>query len=99
MGKCNNCSKIGHKSYSYWELEKKKDKRPSGYKNTDKKIISSVNYYGIGTELILMELDDNYEFGIITIGDDMKFASDMLILRDLGVFITDTDKTSDTNFF
>ena len=53
----------------------------------------------MGTELLFMEVDDNYEFSFVNFSDDKTFASDTSNLRDPNVFIADTDATSDTTQF
>ena len=43
-----------------------------------------------------MEVDDNYEFGFMTLSDDMNFMSDTSISIDPNVFIDDIGANSDT---
>ena len=53
----------------------------------------------MGTELLFMEVDDNYEFDFITLSDEMTFASGTSILRDPHLFIGDSGAISDTTPF
>ena len=99
LGKCNNFNKIGLKAADCWGLKRNKDKKPSEYKTVGEKKLSSGNDYCSGTELLLMAVDGNYEFGFMTLSDDMNFASDTLILREPNIFIYDTGATSDTTPF
>ena len=42
MGKCNQCSEVGHKAANYWEHEANKDKRPkNGNKKKEKEVGAS----------------------------------------------------------
>ena len=52
-----------------------------------------------GTELLLMAVDDNDEFGFMTLSDDTNFTSDSSILKDPNFFIADNGATSDTTPF
>ena len=54
LGKCNNCSKIGHKVAGCWELEKNKDRRPYGYKTAGEKVIPNADYDGITFSAVMI---------------------------------------------
>ena len=58
-----------------------------------------MNYDDSGTEFLLMELDDSYQFGFMNLSDDMTFASETSIIREPDVFIADTGTMSDTTQF
>ena len=79
--------------------QKEKYRRPYDYKTAGEKGLLSVNGDGSSTESLFMTVGYNYEFGFMTLSDDMTFASDTSIVRDQNIFIADTGAMSDTTRF
>ena len=42
-GKCNHCSKVGHKAANCWELKANKNKRPMNWKKKEEKEVRASN--------------------------------------------------------